>query len=184
MQIEKLGLLEQIQTAVQPLIKNGDFHLEPVGLKYYDADVSVWLTSTEMDMIFQSRLRHRACVDCYLKVHSVKKLFISEYLFPALNINLLENTDNHVRDFSSIIIWDTPVKNRVPGKYQVEFEYLLAGSGFIGELYRQCFAMNERLPEIQNIFSSDKIDETIRLYLLELKKHGRFESLLELKNIT
>jgi hypothetical protein len=181
MQVEKLGLLEQIQIAVQPLIKNGDFHLEPVTLAYYDGEVTVRLTSSMLDIIFQSRLKHQAGIDCYFKVHSVKKLFFSEYVFPALTINLLENTDIPFMDFSSKITWETPGISQDQGKYQVEFEYLLAGSGFIRELNRHCIAIHEKKMEIQTIFDTDHIDETIRLYITELKKHGRSEALLELK---
>lgn len=162
----KPGLLEQINTAVQPLTVNGDFQIESVDLEYYDREVTVRLYSPWLDITFRIIMRFKTEVCCYLRVHSVNKTFFAKFLFPALNLNIPINDGIYLRKA------DLPEINDASDKYQAEFDHFLKKTGFINELNRQCVAINEKMPEFRNIFRSDNMEKTIGLYLEEGKRHG------------
>lgn len=74
-----------------------------------------------------------------------------------------------------------PITKDNPDKYYVEIDYLLQKSGLIRELNRQCIAIHENLSEIRTLLNSDNIDETLVLYIAELKRHGNSEEWLYVK---
>ena len=55
-----------------------------------------------------------------------------------------------------------------------EIEYLLKRTGFIEEVTRLCIELKQKLPEIYPLFNLDTIDETIRRYTSEFRRHKQY----------
>jgi len=53
----------------------------------------------------------------------------------------------------------------------VEIEYLLEKTGYLNEIRQLCAEIKKNLPQIKKVFDKSNIDETIRLYSIEFRKH-------------
>lgn len=161
---EEPGLLERIQTAVQPLIDDGQFQLDRIEYDSMYGDVDVNLCSKDLDITFHTMLRASGEVHCFFRVKPEKKAFSAKHLFPALKINIPLKKGKLIRD------WDyKPIKTGVEN-YQNIISILLETKGFLPELNRLCIEIKERFQEIDVAFDPRNIDETIRLYSIEFRK--------------
>lgn len=159
------GLLERIQVAVQPLTTEGSYRLETVEYGTYYRDVEVKLVSEGVVILFQGKLSQHTGVNCYFTIHSLNKTFDAEYLFKALNIDIPLKRGSFIRDLNL---------EQFAGdidQYDKEIEYLLKRTGFIEEITRLCVEFKQKLPKIDLLFKPDMIDETIRRYVSEFRRH-------------
>ncbi len=162
------GLLERVQVAVQPLTAEGNYQLEMVEYGTYYRDVEAKLVSEEMAILFQGKLSQHTGVNCYFTVHSLNKTFDTKYLFQALKIDIPIKKGDFIRDLNL-----EQFKEDNHRDYK-EIEYLLKRTGFIEEVARLCIELKQKLPEIYPLFNPDTIDETIRRYTNEFRKHKQY----------
>lgn len=159
------GLLERIQVAVQPLTTEGSYRLETVEYGTYYRDVEVKLVSENVAIRFHGKLSQHTGVNSYFTIHSLNKTFDAEYLFRALDIDIPLKKGSFIRDLN-LKQFEGDID-----QYDKEIEYLLKRTGFIEEITRLCVEFKQKLSEIDLLFKPDTIDETIRRYRSEFRRH-------------
>lgn len=161
---EEPGLLERIQTAVQPLTADGKFQLDRIeyGSMYGDVDVNLY--SKDLDITFHTMLHASGEVHCFFRVKSEKKVFSAKHLFPALKLSIPLKKGELIRDRDYELI-----KNSVENHQKI-ISMLLETKGFLPELNRLCIEIKEKFPEIDAAFNPRNINKTIKLYSIEFRK--------------
>lgn len=166
-QTEKLDLREAIRTAIIPLTEDGDFDLNDIkflSLSHFET-IIVELCSEKLDISFIYKLGFRKhfqdclTIDCSFTVKPSNLIFSAIYLKTAHLIDLSHDEDDYVQELE-ISENDTLTRNGFPPEIK---EYLQ-------ELNHECIQVKKMLPDIRAIFSSENIDETIRLYSQEYRK--------------
>ena len=168
------GLLENLQKAVTSLTTEKEFQLVSVLWGTYNGEVALTLHSEAVDITFQTNLRTSNTIYWFFTDNSSGKKFYAKYLFPALNIDITTGTWEYVKNLEYGFLKDRSEK------YQVEIEYLLEKTGYLKEIQRLCAEIKKNLLRIKKIFDDGNIDETIRLYSIEFRKHDKEREIFSL----
>jgi hypothetical protein len=159
------GLLENLQQAVTSLTADEEFQLFTVLWGTYNGEVALTLHSETVDITFQTNLRTSNTIYWFFTDNPSGKFFYAKYFLPALNINITTGTWEYVKNLEYGFMKDRHEK------YQVEIEYLLEKTGYLNEIRQLCAEIKKNLPQIKKVFDKSNIDETIRLYSIEFRKH-------------
>jgi len=125
----------------------------------------VKLVTGDTAILFQGKLSQHTEVNCYITVYSLNKTFNVKYLFQALNIDIPFKKGDFIRNLNL-----EQFKDNVNRGHN-EIDYLLKRTSFIEDITRLCVEFKQKLPEINLLFNQDSIDETIRRYVSEFRRH-------------
>jgi len=163
---EKNGILECIRIAILPLTSDGDFQLATVKFESEFDTIIVDLCSEKLDITFIARLGFRQKISDGLKIDCAffdkgsKKLFWTKYLSPVLNTNLTNLDEECMQQVLNTYENEGFFGEKIP----------LEKKEFLESLQLLCKKVNEHLPKIYSLFTSENIDETIRVYSREFRK--------------
>lgn len=158
------GILEKIQDAVKPLTDTREFDLEYISLNDWESTLNFKVRSSWIEITFGASAIHTH-LSCSLIIPSVKKIFIADFLFPALNLNI-----PIIKGEFQAHPLPEPGTSNDSVKYQAKWDAILRGTGFIEKLHQQCLGIRDNLPEIRKAIDLDHLNQTIQVYVAEYRK--------------
>jgi hypothetical protein len=164
------GLQEQVEKALLPLTSGGEFRLETIKYDIHFGVFEFRLHSEKIDIIFRNKLIFRTESQVFTTQNvefflpSVRKTFSGEFLFPAMNINILFRHESPLRGIREGL--------HVPGtsRARPQVILLLEDSSVMSNFYELSMAISRHISTLHAWFHPDALDETIRLYESEIEK--------------
>ncbi|ADN35733.1 hypothetical protein Mpet_0966 [Methanolacinia petrolearia DSM 11571] len=178
---ESIGLFEQTQLAVQPLVDSGNFRLEILEYESRPLDVRVLLCSTEIDIMFAFyTMPGGEEVRCGFRANASGKTFGAPFFFSTFGIDIPMTADDlakerkayekSLQEFENLHLKDITYTEWCISNFSHKKRSPLEDTGYMQELSRLSTEIVKNMPEILELLSPENVEGTYERYRMEVKK--------------